>query len=54
MRGYLSIQQCTSSNGEKGSENENASHQYTYHIPIQGALRLLQEICRTQALPRAI
>jgi hypothetical protein len=23
---YLSIQQCTSSNGEKGSENEKASH----------------------------
>jgi hypothetical protein len=29
--GYLSIQQCTSSNGEKGSKNEKASHQYTYH-----------------------
>jgi len=54
MRGYLAIQQCTSSNGEKGSENENASHQYMYHVPIQGALHRLQEICRMQALPRSI
>jgi hypothetical protein len=38
MHGYLSIQQCTSSNGKKGSENEKASHQYMYHVPIQGAL----------------
>jgi len=49
MLGYLSIQQCTSSNGEKGCENENASHQYVYHVPIQGALHRLQEICITQA-----
>jgi len=53
-RGYLSIQQCTSSNGEKGSKNEKASHQYTYHVLIQGALQHLREICRRRALPRAI